>query len=317
MVSQAVQGDALPVLKSAAGLLLYALVFAGLLWRRYAAQYRGEELSETVAPARASKKTPVAIPARIESEGIRLLPAEVSAIMRKELRYLTRNTFVSMSLVLPPVLVLFFAMQFSGPHPAASRHAISPQMFFPGVMAYIVLILMAPAFNTFAYEGRGMQTYFMVPLRFRDVLLGKNLTQFTILLFEVGACVGVLAWKSVLPGLTVILSTMAALIFCVVGQFTIGNWSSLMFPKKMEFGRTQGQRQSGMAVLMAFATQIVFMGICTPVFLAAGWTQNPWLPVEIFVFLAAAALAGYFASLDSLTQLAERKKERLLETLCK
>jgi hypothetical protein len=42
-----------------------------------------------------------------------------------------------------------------------------------------------------------------------------------------------------------------------------------------------------------------------------------WLPAEIFAFLAAAAVAGYVASLDVMTRLAEKKKELLLEALGK
>jgi hypothetical protein len=47
------------------------------------------------------------------------------------------------------------------------------------------------------------------------------------------------------------------------------------------------------------------------------WTGNLWLPAEAFIFLAAAAVGGYFASLDALTRLAEKKKEVLIEALCR
>jgi len=47
------------------------------------------------------------------------------------------------------------------------------------------------------------------------------------------------------------------------------------------------------------------------------WTNNPWLPAEAFAALAAASVAGYFSSLDGLSDLAERKKERLIEILCR
>jgi hypothetical protein len=48
-------------LLSAAFLLLYLILFSALLWRRFAAQYRGEELSETAAPARAVARPIAAI----------------------------------------------------------------------------------------------------------------------------------------------------------------------------------------------------------------------------------------------------------------
>ena len=112
-------------------------------------------------------------------------------------------------------------------------------------------------------------------------------------------------------------ATVAAIVFTVVGQLTIANWSSLSFPRKLEFGKMRGQRQSGMAVLIAFASQILMGGISAVILFTGRWTGNPWLPAEAFVFLAAAAVGGYFASLDALTRLAEQKKEVLMEAFCR
>jgi hypothetical protein len=79
----------------------------------------------------------------------------------------------------------------------------------------------------------------------------------------------------------------------------------------------RGQRQSGMAVLVAFGVQIVFGSISGFLLFAGRWTNNPWLPAEAFTALAAAALGGYIASLDALSQFAEKKKEALIEALCR
>jgi len=85
----------------------------------------------------------------------------------------------------------------------------------------------------------------------------------------------------------------------------------------MEIGRMKGQRNSGVAVWTAFGVQIVLGGIASFVFLAGHWFASPWLPAALFAALTAAALAGYAASLDPLSNLAERKKELLIETLCR
>src|SRR5256884_6768688 len=77
---------------------------------------------------------------------------------------------------MPPVMVLIFGTMFAGKHPA-SEHPVSPEMLFPGIMAYLVLILMGPAYNCFAFEGRGIQTYFMAPLHFRDIFLDRKSTR--------------------------------------------------------------------------------------------------------------------------------------------
>jgi ABC-2 type transport system permease protein len=294
--------------------LFYVLFFSALLRRRFAAQYRGEELSETASPARA-----VGRPAMAADDGpdrLSLLSPQVAAIVRKELRYLTRNSFAYLSLLMPPLLILIFSMNFAGWHLAKGGKGISQDLFVPAMMAYLILILMAPAYNSFAYEGRGIQTYFTAPLRFRDVLLGKNLMLVSVLAVEISLSLTMLVWRVGFPSAHRLVATCAAIIFTVAGQLTVANWSSITFPRKMEFGRMRGQRQSGMAVLVAFASQILLGGISSAILFTGNWTGNPWLPAEAFVLLAAAAVGGYFASLDALTRLAEEKREVLIEALC-
>jgi hypothetical protein len=218
---------------------------------------------------------------------------------------------------MPPLLVLVFSSQFAGRHPTVSGKAVSAEMFFPGMMAYLILILMAPAYNSFAYEGRGIQTYFTAPLRFRDVFLGKNLMLVSILTLEIALSMAMLTWRVGLPSVPRLVATIAAIVFTIVGQLTVANWSSLSFPRKLEFGRMRGQRQSGMAVLVAFGSQILTGVISAIILLTGRWVENPWLPAEAFAFLAAAAVGGYFASLDALTALAEKKKETLIDALCR
>jgi hypothetical protein len=296
------------------GLSAYAGVFSIFLWRRFASQYRGEELSETAAPA-----FPVvrALPKPEDSaDRLSALSPQVAAVVRKEFRYLTRNSFSFFTLIMPPVMVLIFGAMLPGKHPA-SGSAVLPETLFPGIMAYLVLILMGPAYNCFAFEGRGIQTYFMAPLHFRDVFLGKNLMLLSVLGVETVLSLVMLAWLLGLPSLPVFLATMAAIVFAVVGQLSIANWSSVTFPRKLEFGQMRGQRQSGMAVVMVFAAQIVFGGVSAVVLFSGRWTGNRWFPAEAFTLLAVAAVGGYFASLDGLSRLAEEKKEVLIEALCR
>ena len=302
-------------LLSSALLLLYLVLLSALLWRLFAAQYRGEELSETAAPARAAVR-----PTAERDDGpdrLSLLSPPVAAIVRKEFRYLTRNGFAFLSLLMPPLVILVFSMNSAGWHLTARGSGVSAEIFFPGMMAYLILILMAPAYNSFAYEGRGIQTYFTAPLRFRDVFLGKNLMLVSVLSVEIALSVAMLAWRVGLPSAHMLVATCAAIIFTIVGQLTVANWSSITFPRKMEFGQMRGQRQSGMAVLVAFASQILMGAISAVILFTGNWTGNPWLPAEAFALLAAAAVGGYFASLDALTRLAEKKKEVLIEALCR
>jgi ABC-2 type transport system permease protein len=310
-VQAAVSADLRGYSLAVVGLVAWAVATSALLWQRFAAQYAGEVISESAAPAAMRRR----VRRRIEgAERPGLLSPQVAAILVKEFRYLTRNGFAFLTLIIPPVMVIFFTLQF-GPGSVLRQHSLKPGMFFPGILAYLILILLSPAYNSFAFESKGIQTYFMAPVRFRDVLLGKNLFLVCLVTFELALCLVLLTWRVGWPGTAMFVSTIMAGAFAVLGQLAIANWSSLSFPKKMEIGKMKGQRNSGVAVWTAFGVQIVVMGVCALVLFAGRWTGNPWLPTFAFVGLTAAALGGYTASLKAMNGLAEEKKELLIETL--
>ncbi len=302
------------LLLSFGGLFVWLGATSGLLWIRYQAQYLGEELSESAAPSTGKRGSRKQVASSVLPG---FLSPPVAGVMRKEFHYLTRNGFSFITLILPPVMVTVFSMQFAGSHSQIHEHGLSPQTFFPAVMAYLILMLLSPAYNSFAFEGRGIQSYFMAPVRMRDVLVGKNLFLVCVVVLELVISLSVLVWRIGFPGLPLFLSTIAAAAFAVMGQLTIANWSALSFPKKMEIGKMKGQRNSGVAVWTAFGVQILIAGIATVVLLAGRWLGNPWLPAVVLAGLTLASLGGYVASLDPLSVLAERKKELLIETLCR
>jgi len=294
-----------------AGLLAWTGVTSAMLWRRFAAQYSGEEIGDSPAPVVAKKREKREF---VSEERPGFVSPQVAAMVAKEFRYLRRNGFAFLTLILPPIMVVFFSMQF-GPGSVLREHAIKPGVFFPGIMAYLILILVSPAYNSFAYEGKGIQTYFMAPVRFRDVLVGKNLFLVGLVAAELALSLAILTWRIGWPGAPMFAATIMAGTFAVAGQLTIANWSSLSFPKKMEIGKMKGQRNSGVAVWTAFGVQIVLGGICALVLLAGQWTGNPWLAPMVFAGLTAAVIGGYVSSLEALSRLAEAKKELLIETL--
>jgi ABC-2 type transport system permease protein len=310
--AHAMNGDFRGLVVEFSGLLLWVAAFSSLLWQRYRKQYFGEELSEGTAPATRRTTT-----RRSSERGTAILPPAIAGVVRKEFHYVTRNGFSAISLLLPPIMVIFFSIQFAGKNSMIKEHGLSPEVFYPAVMAYLILILLSPAYNAFAFEGRGIQTYFMAPIPMRDVLVGKNVFLGCLVATELCVSLSVLVWRIGFPGWASFLSTVAAAVFAVVGQLTIANWSSLSFPKKMEIGKMKGQRNSGIAVWTAFGAQILIGGIASVVLMLGRWFGNPWIPVALFAGFTAAALGGYAASLNPLSRLAEEKKELLIETLCR
>jgi hypothetical protein len=242
----------------------------------------------------------------------------IGAIVSKELFYLRRNGFTFLLLILPPAQVLLFSSQVGGKGPLHfGGKGFSSDFLFPGMMAYTILVLMGPAYNAFAYESRGIQTYFTAPLKFADVFAGKNIVMAATIAVEVVICGAVLGWRIGWPSVPTLVATLSALAFTVAAQLPIANWASLSFPRKLEFGSMKGQRQSGVSVWLMFGAQIVMGAISALVLWTAKLTGNPWLAAEAFAFLAAVAIAGYLASLQPLSELAEKKKETLIEALCR
>ena len=192
VIGGAAKSDFRGVIVGTAGLLCWLLALSGLLWQRFTTQYRGEEMSESAAPAAVRKKE-----RRKEAgeELPELLPGSIAGVMMKEFRYMTRNGFAFLSLILPPVMVVYFSIQFGGKGSMLKQHGLSPEIFFPAIMAYLILILVSPAYNSFAYEGKGIQTYFMAPVSFREVLLGKNLFLVSLVVFELTLAFGLLIWR--------------------------------------------------------------------------------------------------------------------------
>jgi hypothetical protein len=320
VIAGAVRHDLVDIAVGLSGLSGFVFIFSALLWQRYAAQYRGEELSESPAPSRsvprrAAHRGSVPQIIDIERPSSGLLPPMMGPVVRKEFSYLMRNGFAFFLLVLPPAQILLFGSQFGGKHLSVAGRGLNADLLFPAMMAYTVLVTMGPAYNVFAYEGKGIQTYFTAPLRFSDILAGKNLVTAATIGFEVALCGVVLAWAVGPPSIATLFATTFALIFTVSGQLPIANWASLSFPRKLEFGSMRSQRNSGVSVGIMFGAQIVLAGISALVLSTARWSGNPWLPAEGFAFLAAAALAGYFAALQPLSDLAEKNKEILIEGL--
>jgi ABC-2 type transport system permease protein len=310
-----------------AGLCVWLIALSVLLWFRFKAQYLGEEVSESSAPEKQRKKARFREIAGVVGQkpdipapgwaSLLFLSPQVSGVMVKEFRYLTRNSFFFITFLLPPIMVVVFSFQFTETNSPLKEHAISPEMFFPAIMAYLILMLLFPAYNSFSFEGKGIQTYFMAPIRFRDILLGKNLLLLSLISLELIVSLTLMVWRVGWPTMPSFFATIGAAVFAVTGQLTIANWSSLSFPKKMEIGKFKGQRNNGVAVWTAFGVQILVGGIAAVVLLAGRWFGNPWLPAAAFVGLTIATFGGYVASLDSLDRLAEKKKELLINTLCK
>lgn len=318
-IAAAAEGQTRSLLGNAAGLAAFLLLAGTLLWKQLARQYRAEDAGETPAIGTFARERKTKQEEKKSSASGWLSPV-IEGLAWKEIRYLLRNSFLLLQLAIPPLFVLLATRPFAhlrrnGGSPIFET--LSRQAIFPAAAAYLLLILMAPAYNCLAYEGRGIQTYFAAPVRFRDVLAAKNLVQSLVIAMELAVSIPLLGMTLGFPAPNILAATLGAVVFSAACQFIAANWSSLLFPRRLEFGALRNQRGSSLAVLAMFAVQILLIGACGLVFAAGKWLGEPWLPAGVFAVLAGAALAGYSASLDGFSGLAERRKDEIMETLCR
>jgi ABC-2 type transport system permease protein len=312
-------------------LALYAFAFGGLFAFRAHAQFTGEDLGESAAPVRRKTVTPrvqTSAPSSVASSTVEsaavqrvsgLISAPVSAIIGKEFKYLYRNSMLLMNIFMPLVLIVFIGMTAAmpGKHGGASPFSrFNGGYAYPGAVAYLFLLIMNFCPNNLAYEGRGIERYFLSPIKFRDVMLAKNLFHGALVGLEALLVLGVLIAMGHPPGLLIILATWAALPFAALIHFGVGNWLSLQYPRKFEFGMRR-QRPSGMTMVISFGLLAAVMGTIALVGAICLWLAGLWLLPIAYLGLSVAAVVVYRLMLDSTSQQAITQRDALLDQLAR
>jgi ABC-2 type transport system permease protein len=291
----------------------FLLIVGYFLHIRLRAQYRGENLSE--APSGA---------ARPQNRRLRLgwnLPgfaAPVTAILEKEVRYLLRSGPMLLTLIMPVfVLVIFRFGPMNSARHSGSFLARTPNLAFPAAAGYTLLMLTNLVYNNFGGDAGGIQFFFASPVRFREIVLGKNLTHAAILAVET-----IVAWMGVSylygrPSLDITVATLAGLLFAAPINFSVGNLLSIYSPKKLDYSTFGRQRASQVTVLISLGLQIVVVGIGTTVFWMARHYGNFWIATLILLLLAGISFAAYTVILGRMDRIAEERRETLLAELCR
>jgi hypothetical protein len=322
-------GNALPLVESTALLLVYAAACGLLLRVRLRAQYLGEDLGETRAAA-APRRVPVPVrgveatraPAGVSAGEAKasfltgLIPSPAAAVLRKEIRYLLRNSSLLLAFVLPVILITFISFSLSNPRHGPGNAFLKrmPDLAFPFGIAYMFLIIGQFAHNVFAFDGRGVQMFYLSPVRFGDILLGKNLMLAMALVLETaGVWILVSALKGP-PGAIYVLATLCWLLFAMLVHFIVGNWLSLRFPRRFDFGQFR-RRASGVTVLIGLGLQIVVLGLAALVGFISIWSGRLWIFAVVFLALSGLAFWLYLLTLDYYSRFAITRRETLTQQL--
>ena len=311
-IAQVSHDQFLPGFSSLLLLSALALAVGCLLHLRLHKQFRGENLSEAGTHGGLEK-----VQGRMLGWNLPGLSPAVAAVFEKEVRYLARSGPMLLTLVMPIFVLVIFRLGPMSSLRGTSFLSRAPSMAFPGAAGYALLMLTNLVYNNFGGDAGGIQFFYGSPVRFRQIVLAKNLTHASILLFDT-----VLAWLAAAllygrPALDVTIATLAGLLFAVPVNFTAGNLLSLYSPKKLDFSTFGRQRASQMTVLASLGVQIVVVGIGVGAFVTANHYGSLWIAALIFLGLAAISLSLYGLTLRRIDHLALECRETLIAELCR
>lgn len=312
-LAHAMQSEFAVALGAFALLCVYSAAFLTLLNVRLRAQYSGENLSEAAAPAaaRAGKQA-----VRV-GWSVRGLSGPVAAIIEKEFSYLSRSGPMLFTFVMPVVILLIFRFSFVNAPRGGEFLERHMDFAFPIGAAYALMILSNVIYNSFGADGMGVQFFFMSPVRFRDIILAKNLAHGAVLALEMA-----FVWlaASVMfrpPALGITIATLAGALFAALVNFIAGNLLSLYSPKKFDFAVFGRQRASGTTGLASLGVQIVVFGLAGVAVFVAYYFNSAWLAASLLLLLAAAALRGYTYTLSRIDAISISRRESMIAELCR
>ena len=244
---------------------------------------------------------------------------ELSAIFEKELRYALRNAQLRTMAVMPIIITLSFkliGMRRGGGGAAGLPASLAPYAEGSGAalgVLYGFLITSAISSNLFGYESGGMRAYVLAPVARSKILLGKNLAMLCVSFVFAAAVtlVNALIYRDLTP--RALLFTALSFVFFAAATATAGNWFSMRFPKRLQFGKRMNA--SGVAGLLLLP---VFLCIAVPPAFAVlmGYrAQSLRLEYAILAAFAVAGVVAYFLSLGAQGRALARRELDILEAV--
>jgi hypothetical protein len=236
-----------------------------------------------------------------------LASPQFSALFEKELRYALRNAQLRVIALMAVGLTILLRM---GPAGVSGRRiwgTITTYAEGSGTVfsvIYIFMLVSPLSTNLFGYDGAGMRSVVLSPVSRRTVLLAKNAagTFVALLLASVGVLIGGLIIGDLSPRTLL----FAALTFVTTASlFTpFGNWLSLQFPKRVQFGKRMNR--SGVAGLLL--VPIFFILLVPPAMAIAAGHFAESHAVKYVILAAFALVSALFYAL--LLPLQGRRLER-------
>ncbi len=250
-----------------------------------------------------------------------VISAELSAVIEKELRYLTRNAQLRMMTLMPLILIVIRVVNSKrfgsggGDRPEMASEFVSyaDGLLATGGMLYVFLILSGLYCNQFAFEAGGMRTLVLSPVDRTRILIGKNVAITAVALVF---CTGLLAINQLVfgdIGATALLFAIFSFISFAVLMSLMGNWFSVRFPKPMKFGKRLNV--AGVVGLMIIP-MILVLALIPVASVAAGYVARSLLVEYVTLgVLSLTSIGFYLLVIKSQGEAFQQRELEILETI--
>jgi hypothetical protein len=250
------------------------------------------------------------------------LSPELSAVVEKELRYAMRNAQLRMMSIMPLILIfirLINSKRFgSGMRGGATRASNDFLTYGSGLMAtagvlYVFLILAGLSCNHFAFEEGGMRTLILSPIERRKILIGKNIaiTAIALVFATVLLIINAAIFRD-LSAATLLFAGLSFVAFAAIMSI-VGNWFSIRFPKRMQFGKRLNL--SGVAGLLLIPL-IMLLAVPPLTATAAGYlTHSIFVEYATLAAFAALSVGFYLLVIKTQGSSLERREIEILDAV--
>jgi ABC-2 type transport system permease protein len=246
-----------------------------------------------------------------------ILPDPVGALVEKEIRVLTRSPRFRLVFLMGFTFGLVMLLPMSIGRGGMSGSFLGGN-YLTAVSVYSLLLLSEACFwNSFGFDRSAAQIYFLAPLPFARVLIGKNLSAIFFIAIEILA---VTAMCGVMrTGITPVKIGEAYAVAAVVTIFLLaaGNVLSVRQARGANPGTQFRSKAAGrVQAMLVVIYPIAFIPVALAY--AARWAFSGHPQVAFFgvlLFDAVAGLIVYRIALDSAVETAERIKEQMIAAL--
>jgi ABC-2 type transport system permease protein len=287
----------------------YKQFIAGLNWDK--SEVKKDEPVKVSKPGRADglKEWAFTLPSR-------LLPDPLGMLVEKEFRFLSRASRFRLAFTMGFSfgLIIWFPIAFR----QGREGGVVAENFLVWVSLYATLILGDVLFwNCFGFDRQAVQTYFVVPVKFSTVLIGKNLAAVFFLLLEVTLVAVVCALLRVRVTLDKVLEAFAVTLLVCLLLLAMGNLVSVRYPRPADPAsswRNSSGGKSQFLLLVAYPLMSIPVGLA---YLAryAFETQTAF-----YLALAGGYVVGaitYYVAMESAVEYAGREQEATIAALSK